>query len=173
MMEKPHEPHSTLVCYLAAIRNDRIDPELHRRGFCKGMLIFAIPSLGVQYKCRAEGQLVDLEFAALFTLLRFIKSKLKEEGIKRVKVISSNPEFVFSFTGNSKHLTKNSKRWFNLARCKKDLNLAVGFIEPAMNRAFVSPADYPSIPRAVKPIIQPDQFDNEPRFKQFQRGIRL
>jgi len=169
-MNKSDRP---LRCYVAAVHNSQIDPDLERRGFCRSMIVFAIPSLGVQYRCRARGELIDLEFGALFSLLKFIRSRLKDEGIKAVRVASSNPEFIFAFTGNSRHLTEGSTRRRMLSKYQRQLDLLIEYVEPARNRALASPADYPSIPKAAKPVIEPDQFDNGTRFQRFQRGLRL
>lgn len=169
-MKKSDTP---LRCYVAAIHNNRIDPDLERRGFCRSMIVFAIPSLGVLYRCRARGELVDLEFGAMFSLLKFIRSRLKEEGITAVRIASSNPEFIFAFTGNSRHLTEGSARRMMLSKYQQQFDLSIEYVEPARNRALASPADYPSTPRAAKPSFSPDEFDNQAHFRPFQRGIQL
>ena len=164
----------TTKCYITAIRNSDIDPALENHGFCHGIIIFAIPEFGILFRCRADGELVDMEFGALFALLKFIQTKLSKERVKTLQVMSSNPEFVFSFTGNSRHLKADSSRMRMIIEYQREFRIAIGYIDPIKNKALISSADYPSIPasRSVS-LMFDDKESNKPRFKPFQTGIKL
>ena len=170
-MKKPEMP---LKCYIAAFLNPRIDPFLDKNGFCRGLIVFAIPSHGILFRCRAAGGLLDLEFGAFFSLLEFITSSLAGERITAVHVVSSNPEFVFAFTGNSRHLPEGSERKKLLAEYGRRHRLSVGYVEPVNNRAFMTPSDYPSLPKdkAINLKLDDKNLD-EQTFKPFQRGVEL
>lgn len=168
------EKVTPVKCYLAGVINTEIDPDLENRGFCRGMLVFAIPTLGILFRCRAQGERIDLEFGAFFALLKFLKSKLGEEKIKSIQVHSSNPEFVFAFTGKTRHLGPDSERMKLVKEYSRHFQIAVALSKPSENFALASTADLPSLPsdRSIK--LRRDKADSEaPRFKPFQRGIRL
>ena len=161
-------------CYTGAYFSGGIDPMLAANDFARGVILFAIPDYGILFRCRAHGSLVDLEFGAFFGLLRFIKTHLGEEGIKAVKVLSSNPEFVFAFTGKSRHLTGNQKREKLLREYSREFTMAMAYIKRADNKVFLSPADFPSMPAGARVRFQPRQFANrKPRIRPFYRGIDL
>ncbi len=161
-------------CYISAFRNTSMDPVLEREGFAPGMVTFAIPSLGILFKCRADGSAIDLEFGAFFSLLKFIKTSLKDEKITSIRVFSSDPGFVFAFTGNSSHLTKGSAREKLLREYAQGLSIAVGYIESYKNKTRVPPDTYPSLPTGMQSSLKPDPDDlKKSEFKPFQRGIKL
>ena len=163
-----------LDCYISSLVNSEIEPYLEERQFCHGLVIFSIPEYGILFSCRAEGDEIDLEFASLFSLLKFIKKSLPNQKISSVLVHSSNPEFVFSFRPNSKHLTPGSTREKLLKEFLVSMQLQVTLVEPRKNRALHSPADYPSMPSDRPSILKPSRSDSErSEFKPFQRGIKL
>ena len=170
-MKSGKEP---IVCHISSYRNRDIDPVLERNGFCHGMVTFAIPSLGILFRCRADGARLDLEFGGFFSLLKFIKTSLKDEKISNIRVLSSDAEFVFAFTGNSHHLVKGSERDRLLREYAKGLKISVGYVEPHRNQTLISPDDYPSIPTDRQASLKPDPEDaRKAQFKPFQRGIQL
>jgi len=163
-----------IKCYIAAFQNPKIDNFLENNGFSKGVLSFAIPDYGIQFRCRADGELIELEFAAFFTLLKFLVGKLEDQKIKKVIVNSSNPEFIFSFTGKTKHLQPRSTYRQMLEEFARKININVGYIKPVDNKALISPADYPALPEGKKINISFDTNDLEKiDFKSFQKGIKL
>jgi len=161
-------------CYLAAFHCPELDSALVRRGLCRGMICFAIPELGILFRCRAGGELVDLEFGAMFALLKFVKTKLQDEKIRTVQIHSSNPEFVFAFTGSSRHLKQGSQRMKMLTEYNKELVISMAYLEPVDNKALVSSAEYPSMPVSRSISFNPHDEDlSKTSFKPFQKGIRL
>ncbi|MFH1373940.1 MAG: hypothetical protein ABII79_09110 [bacterium] len=170
-MKKPDWP---IKGYTAAFHNHSIDLALEHRGFTKGMIVFAVPDFGVLFRCRAQGSVIDLEFGAFFALLRFVKTRFSDVNVGPLQVFSSNPEFVFSFTGKSRHLTQQDERVRLLAEYSKHFKLSVVFVEAIENKALVSPADYPSLPRGAEINLRPTKEDFEKSaFRPFQKGLVL
>jgi hypothetical protein len=160
--------------YIASIIRPHSDRYLAANGFCGGMVIFALPDYGIQFKCQAEGQQIDLEFGAFFALLRFVESSLAAEKIKAVTVLSSCPEFVFAFTGKSRHLQPDSNRERLLKERTAKLSVTVSYIERHRNQALVSPAEYPSLPEGKSILVKSKLTDTTSRsFRPIQKGIRL
>ena len=170
-MSKSDKP---LRCYIAGFNNSRLDPFLESRGFSRGMVCFAIPAYGILFRCRTEGRVVDLEFGAIFSLLEFINTKLKDEKIKSVQIYSSNPEAVFAFTENSPHMREGSPRRLLLNGYAKKMKIAVGYVKPNDNRALISPAEYPSLPADKSVALHIDSRDlKRVEFKPFQTGVKV
>jgi hypothetical protein len=163
-----------LPCYISAFHNTRIDSFLERHGFTRSLLAFAIPDLGILFKCRADSESIDLEFAAFFALLKFIKTSLKEQQIKDILVHSSNAEFVFAFVAGSSHLVDGSPRKKLLREYVNGLNVAVTYVEPYKNKTRVPPDDCPKFPGDKQPVLKPEAADwRSQGFQPFQRGIKL
>jgi len=170
-MDKPDSP---VKCYTAAFHNREIDPYLEDKGFTHGMIIFSVPAYGVLFRCRAQGTLIDLEFGALFALLKFVKTRLAEAKVKAVTILSSNPEFVFSFTGNTRHLEPGGERARLIAEFSRQFKLSIAFVEPVENKALLSAADYPSLPEPNEVGLKPDPEDQKKiSFWPFQTGLEL
>lgn len=165
---------SPVRCYIAAFNNPRIDPVLEREGFSKGMICFAIPDFGVLFRCRTSGAILDLEFGALLSLLEFVKTKLKDEKIKEVQVLSSNPQMVFSFAGKADASEASRLRRRLLGEYSRELKVALSYVKPVENRALVSPAEYPSVPvgKDVHLSVDSDEL-TKTEFKPFQKGVKI
>ncbi|UCE25841.1 MAG: hypothetical protein JSU74_07305 [Candidatus Zixiibacteriota bacterium] len=163
-----------MKCYIAAFANRRLDPFLESNGFSRGMVCFAIPAFGIMFRCRTEGNMIDLEFSALFSLLEFVKSKLKAEKVGAVQIYSSNPQLVFSFAENSPQMKKGTARRTLLNQYAKAFQIAVGYVKPSENRALVSPAEYPSLPSDRTIDLDYDTVDlKKIEFKPYQKGIKI
>lgn len=161
-------------CFVVGLNHCSIDPALESQGVANGIMMFSIPEFGIIFRCRAAGQPVDLEFGALFALLKFIQSKLADQKIKKLHIFSSNPEFVFSFAGNSRHLKADTERMRLLTDFNHEFQMAVSFIDAIKNQALVSPADYPSMPAGRSVDLKKDDGDrSKPRFRPVQKGIKL
>ena len=170
-MDKAKRP---LRCYIAAFTNASLDPFLESRGFSKGMVCFSIPDYGILFRCRTRGNSIDLEFGAMFSLLEFIKTKLTNEKIKSIQVFSSNPELVFAFTEKSPHMKKGSARRSLLDQYAKLMKIAVGYTKPVDNRALVSPAEYPSLPKDKNLDLEFDRTElGKTELKPFQKGVKI
>jgi hypothetical protein len=150
------------------------DRFLKGKGFAGGVVTFAIPDYGILFRCRVEGDAVEMEFGAFFALLRFIKTRLADEKIKAVQVLSSQPEFVFAFTGKTRHLDSDSERARLLREYSRDFTLGVAFVKPHENLANISATDMPSLPRDAKNVLKPEQFGKrKPAFRPFNRGLDI
>ncbi|MBU8934195.1 MAG: hypothetical protein KOO62_09340 [candidate division Zixibacteria bacterium] len=163
-----------IKCYTAAFNNSLNDPYLTDIGFAGGMISFAVPDYGVLFRCRAHGSVLDLEFGAFFALLRFLKTRLSDQKIKAVQVMSSNPEFVFSFSGKRQSLTQDKERARLLLEYSRQFALAVGYVKQVENRSLLSPANYASLPTNTEISLKPDPSDSRKSgFKPIRKGIRL
>lgn len=163
-----------LTCHIAGVTPGTADRYLADRGFAPGMVSFAIPDYGILFRCRASGNPVDLEFGAYFALLRFVKTRLAGEKVKAIKVLSSNPEFVFSFTGKGRHLEENEERKRLLREFGEVYTLAVGYVRSLDNRALVSAVDTPTMPVGASIALGPDPgADRRPSIRPFRRGVDL
>lgn len=161
-------------CYIATEQTSGIDPYLEEQGICSKLLEFAIPSLGVLFRCRTNGDPIELEFGAFFSLLRFIDTRLKDASIKEIEVYSSNPEFVFSFAGHGGHILPGSARDKLIRKHSRKMKIAVRYIIPQKNWSMISPADFPSIPLNRQSSLKPSH-DEQSKIviKPIQKGIRL
>ena len=162
-----------LKCYTAAFNNCLNDPYLADIGFAGGMISFAVPDYGV-LRCRAHGSVLDLEFGAFFALLRFLKTRLSDQKIKAVQVMSSNPEFVFSFSGKRQSLAMHKERVRLLRDYSRQFVLAVGYVKSVENRSLLSPTNYASLPTHTEISLKPDPSESHKSgFKPIRKGIWL
>jgi len=163
-----------IPCYIASAINSEIDPFLEQRGFGHGLVMFAVPDFGLMFRCRAEGDPIDLEFGAFFSLLKFLKTYLVTGVARHLEVRSSNPEFVFSFAPHSRHLARGTARELILREYDNDFRITVKHVTPNDNRCLISPIQYPSLPAGNNAILKPNtKTEKRSEFKPFQRGIQL
>lgn len=161
-------------CHISSFILPHLEPYLEANGFARGMILFSIPDYGVLFKCRAQGNTVDLEFGAFFSLMRFIKKSLEKEKIKAVHVHSSNPHFVFALANSTREVSKNTERKKMLAKNMKDFLITVSYTPPANNKTLIPPAEYPSTPEGQTPPLQPEGHrGKKSEFRPIQKGIRL
>lgn len=161
-------------CYIAAYHNSHMDPYFEKRGFSRGLILFAIPSYGILFRCRAEGDTVDLEFGAFFALLRFVKTRLEKQKISKLVVYSSNPEFVFSFAGYGRHIARGSARDKLIREYGQTFNVAVSYVEPRKNQSLVASADFPSMPAGRELPFKPASDDSaRGEFKPILKGLKI
>lgn len=167
-------PGKSITAYVASVVGSHVDPYLTLHQFSHGMVIFAIPDYGVLFKCRAEGKLIDLEFGAFFSLLKFVETSLASEKIGALTVFSSQPEFVFAFSGQSKHLTPVGERMRLLKERTARLNATVMYVESNRNAALWPASDYPAVPKGQIVKVTSALLDDSRRmFRPIQKGIRI
>ena len=172
--DKNGVPNDVLKCYISSFIKPKIDADLERYGIAKGMLAFAIPNFGVLFKCRTEGKLLEMEFAAFFALLEFLTTKLNEEKITKVHVLSSLPHFIFSVSGSSNFMKANSSYRQILERYTRKLIISVGYIKPQQNEALKPASLFPILPLEKKININMSKSEFfKTDFKSIQRGIKL
>ena len=161
-------------CYVASFKRPLHEAYLEVNGFSRGMILFAIPSYGVLFKCRAEGSLLDLEFGAFFALLRFINTSLAKETIRSIRVHSSNPEFVFSLAHNGRQVREHPKRLKMVEKYRSLFRIEVAYVTPLKNKTRVTPGDFPSTPKDITPPIKPERAEQSRiRFQPIQKGVSL
>ncbi len=161
-------------CFIASYIYPNQDAVLQDEGISNGLITFAVPNLGVMFRCVGEGSALNMEFSTFFSLLEFLQTKLKEEHIKSVQVLSSNPHFVFSFSTYSDCLKEGTAYRQLLDTYMKKMSIQVGYINPQKNQAFHSTADYPSIPKdkTVELAMTKEEL-TKTEFKSLQKGIKL
>jgi hypothetical protein len=163
-----------LDCYIGAISRPLQEAYLETNGFSRGMILFAIPSYGVLFKCRAGGDLLDLEFGALFALLRFIKTSLAKERIGGVRIHSSNPLFVFTMANCGPRIATRPGRRKMLEEYVSKFDIEIQLVPRRKNQAQMSPTDLPSIPKEQSSPLKPRAGSRfRGRFRPIQKGLIL
>jgi len=161
-----------LKCFIGHCRSGRREGDKHE--IAGDLLLFAIPHFGVIFRCRAEGDDIDLEFGAFFSLLQFLRDNLKSEKIKSVVVESSEPQFIFAFTGRSRHLQTGDARHQLLTEFSRQVSIQVAYVRPNENPALGSAADIPSLPPEKKVQVEMDKAElHKISFEPIRRGIKL
>jgi len=169
-MEKKTAP---VDCYIYSVSRPP-EPYLEAGGFAHGLILFAIPCFGLLFKCRAEGDPLNLEFGAFISAMRFIEDSLSQHKISTVRVHSSNPEFVFSLSNGGRQLFGDAERQKMLAKAQANIKVTVCYVAVTGNKALVSPLDYPSTPTNQKPVLKPTREERtKTSFKPIQKGIKL
>ena len=161
-------------CYIGAFKAPLQETYLETRGFSRGMILFAIPSYGVLFKCRADGNLLDLEFGALFALLRYVKTSLASEKIKSVKVHSSNPELVFTLMNQGPGLSDRPRRAQMLKEYRSHFDIQLSLIPAIKNQTLLAPGDFCCTPEHQVPPVKPRRNGKaKVRFRPIQKGLEL
>lgn len=168
------EPIRPVVAYIGAVNHPLADQSLEQKGLCHGLVMFAVPDLGIQFRCRAEADRLRLEIGAFFSLLRFLKTRLPKVKIEALEVRSSLPEFVFSLGGKIGPFAKDTEWSRLLAEYLPDMQITTRYVEPRLNRCLLPPSEFPSVPETAKPLLTPT-WEDRTKFtiKPFQRGIDL
>jgi hypothetical protein len=168
------EDKQAVKCFIAGLCSENSDPGMDRYHLSSSILIFAIPAYGILFRCRVEGDALEVEFAAFFSLLEFIKGNLSEQKIKAVEIMSSNPHFVFSFTGNSRQLAEGTPRRKLLEEYGRIFKIKIGHVDFLSNQALMPPDSYPSLPKESKiTLARSEEEFSSPRFKPLMRGVKL
>jgi len=161
-------------CYIESFQRPLHEAYLEANGFSRGMILFAIPDYGILFKCRASGNLLDLEFGAFFALLRFVRTSLNKEKITTVRVNSSNPEFVFTLLNDGPKLKARPQRHRKLKQYREHLEIQVALVPPFRNKTRVRPGDFPSTPKDQTAPLKPRRGGrSKALFRPFQKGIAL
>jgi hypothetical protein len=161
-------------CYIASFKRPLKESCLEREGIAQGMVLFAIPSYGILFKCRARGTLRELEVGALLALLRFLDTSLKEEKITKIKVHSSTPDIVFSLVHRRHELTSRQGRQKKLDRHFRKFEIMAAYAPPGRNRALAGPEDLPSVPQGQKSPLSPaGREKRKPRLEAIRKGVDL
>lgn len=163
-----------LDCYIGALSRPFQEVYLEANGFSRGMILFAIPSYGVLFKCRAGGDLLDLEFGAFFALLRFVRTSLAKERIKAVRIHSSNPLFVFTMANRGPRIATRPGRRKMLEDYLSKFDIEVRLVPRRKNQAQMSPSDLPSIPKEQTSPLKPRAGSrSRGRFRPIQKGLTI
>ena len=161
-------------CFIASYVHPEQDPVLEKHRISNGLISFTIPNYGVVFRCIGEGDLLTMEFSLFFSLLEFIQTKLKEEKIEAVQVVSSNPQFIFSFSTYSDALKEGTAYRQLLNNYMKKISIQVAYVKPQNNQALSSIADCPSMPKhkTVGLAINKEELSRI-EFKAVQKGLKF
>ena len=159
--------------YIMGLTIDQMEPYLEDRGFGSGLVLFAIPDLGIQFKCRVSADNRSLELAALLTLLQFLNKKLAKQKVDRIRVHASDPAFVFAVANQLKDESGGNGQINMIKKWLKNRTVEIAIVPRNRNLARLNPSDIPSIPRDATPVLDPKTEDNRPRFRPLQKGIDL
>ena len=163
-----------LECYIGTLSRPLQESYLEINGFSREMIMFAIPAYGVLFRCRAGGDLLDLEFGAFFSLLRFIKTSLASERIKRIRVNSSDPQFVFALALQGPLISARAGRQKMLEGYLSIFDIGVRLVPRRSNQVYLSPADMPSTPKEQTPPLKPRRDSrSRGRFRPIQKGLAI
>ena len=161
-------------CYIGSYEIPKLDNFLEENNFYRGMILFSVPEYGILFRCRVSGSHIEMEFAAFFGLLNFIKDNLKDEKITVVKVRSSYPDFVFAFSGGTNYLNPESAKFKLYKELSKQFKIHVEYIEPLLNQSLSSAVEYPRVPEPDKIKLHKETRTlQKPAFKPFQLGVSL
>lgn len=122
-----------------------------------GIICFAIPELGILFRRVQNENRIALEYTALFSLLRFLETSLKEVEVKEVRIHSSLPELVLGLA----RVADGGVPEPYLPLLKEYLAkyiIEAAYIPRNRNRAATTITDFPSIPKDSAPAISPDDF---------------
>jgi len=163
----------TIDAYILGVTIDQMEPYLQERGFGDGLVLFALPDLGIQFKCRVAGESRSLEFAALLTLLQFLEKKLAGQKPSRIRVHSSDPAFVFAMANQLKQGAGQKKQIEMIKKWLKKMTIEIAIVPEHRNLARLAPTEIPSTPTHLPLALDPKAEDNRPRFRPLQKGIDL
>ena len=168
------ENKKIIKCFIASYLHPDQDPVLKEHGISNGLISFAIPNFGVVFRCLGEGDILTMEFSLFFSLLEFIQTKLKDENIKSIQVLSSNPHFVFSFSKYSEALKDGTAYRQLLDKYMKKMSIQIAYVKPQRNQALSSIVDFPSMPtnKKVELAVNKDEL-SKVEFKPLQKGLKF
>jgi hypothetical protein len=167
---------SPTVCHVAALTRPLSDSSLANQGVSQGLVLFGIPSAGILFRCRAEGTILDLEFGSILSALRFITHDLKQETIRSVRILSSQPKLVFALYGRDfKAMKAEGDGAFSLlAEYARMITISVEFVPPQRNLALLRVGEYPTMPEGKILEVNPEwTLPKMHQIKPIQTGVKL
>jgi hypothetical protein len=83
-----------------------------------GTVSFAIPDLGVIFRSRWMGSLLECQYAALLSLLQFIESNAKTLGKQEIEILSDASVVVYQLTKDT-FILKNIEPYYRMVQTYK------------------------------------------------------
>lgn len=118
-------------CYFWGTNNRKDRDE---RG--RGVISFAIPDWGVQFRAAQPGNATECEYAALLALLRFIESNNTPfEGVG-LQIYSDAAAVVYQVNRNSEVPPEQVRQWALARRVRSHRPFDLGWVPRDQNRAF-------------------------------------
>jgi len=115
-----------------------------------GTVSFAIPDLGVVFRSRWSGNLLECQYAALLSLLQFIESNKKIFKKSEIQILSDASVVVYQLSKDS-FVMKNIEPYFRMVQTyKAKFPFKVHWIPEKENTACSGLSDAP----AMKPSVE-------------------
>jgi hypothetical protein len=164
---------NALICHIGHSINREIDPSLSAMGFAKGLLLFALPDLGILFKCRASGTPFAIETAALCSALQFICNDVDRKFRRSVLIRTSFPPLLFAVHQPNLGMAFSTEQKQMLDLLRQECGYTVTFVEQSLNRALRKAGDLASIPVTEPMPVTPNRSVESQSFGELQTGILL
>lgn len=123
-----------------------------------GVISFAVPELGILFRCAATGGRPELESLAFLSFLRFAEHNRELFAKRKLCILSDFPVLVYlvntgtALDTGSRAVLEESKRF------AKSISFQMKWVESRLNRACDSAAEIPEMPSGatlkIKPLTQ-------------------
>jgi hypothetical protein len=137
----------------------------------KGILCFAVPELGILFRCAAEGNRTSLEVVAFLSFLRFAEHNLDLFKRKTLDVYSDFPALVYLVNERSAPNEQSLQVLNQVREVARKVSFTLHWIDSDRNRAAQSIRNIPSVPDGtalkIKSFTHLDKRGKmvDPRFK--------
>ncbi len=115
-----------------------------------GTVSFAIPDIGVIFRSRWTGNLIECQYAALLSLLQFIENNKKAFNSKEIRILSDASVVVYQLTKDS-FILKSIEPYYRMVQTYKNkFSFDLRWIPEKENTALNGMIDTPP----MKPSIE-------------------
>lgn len=115
-----------------------------------GTVSFAIPDIGVVFRSRWAGNLLECQYAALLSLLQFIDSNDKVFKNKDIQILSDASVVVYHLTKET-FIFNSVKPYYRMVQAYKGkFDFTVRWIPERENAAFLGLTDTPPLKPSVE-----------------------
>jgi hypothetical protein len=115
-----------------------------------GVVSFAVPEMGILFRCSASGSRADLEFIAFLSFLRFAEHNQELFKKRELHIFTDFPILMYLMNNNVQPGLEGSAVLKEASRAAKYVTYKVKWIEERMNRAAGPASDIPDMPADVK-----------------------
>ena len=111
-----------------------------------GVVSFAVPELGLLFRCSATGSRTDLEFIAFLSFLRFAEHNQEIFKKRELHIFTDFPILMYLMNNGLSSGLEADAVLREARRAMKYVTYKVKWIEAHMNRAAGSVSDIPDMP---------------------------
>jgi len=101
-----------------------------------GVVSFAIPDWGVQFRAARTGDATECEYAALLALLRFVENNKSAFEGTRLEFYTDASAVVYQVNRHTPVLPAQARQWSLARRLRTLFPFELGWIPKEQNRAF-------------------------------------